>query len=126
MQLLGLSWPNVLEGNYEPKFERIEKHLYRRQYQTADGDWVTVYYAGFVDWKGKRRIFPVGSDLKTARDELKVYGARNIRRGDFDADRQKPEPPVERLTLARYILAFLRNQKSVAVSRFLQAVLFSS
>jgi hypothetical protein len=33
------------------KFECIEKHLYRRQYQTAGRDWSAVYYARFVDWK---------------------------------------------------------------------------
>lgn len=26
-------------------FERIEKHLYRRQYRTAGGEWSTLYYA---------------------------------------------------------------------------------
>ena len=70
----------------EQKIERIEKHLYKRQYQTAGGDWSTLYYARFTDWKGKRRAFPLGSDLKTAREELKVLEARNIRREDFDKD----------------------------------------
>jgi integrase len=70
------------------KFERIEKHLYRRQYQTAGGEWSTLYYARFTDWKGKQRAFPLGSELKTARDELTIYEARNIRREDFDADKQ--------------------------------------
>ncbi len=53
--------------------QRLEKHLYKRQYQTACGDWSTFFYARFTDWKGKRRIFPLGSDLKTAREELKVW-----------------------------------------------------
>jgi hypothetical protein len=44
----------------------------------------------FKDWKGKHRTFPVGSELKTARDELRVYEARNIRREDFDLDKVKP------------------------------------
>ena len=35
-------------------------------------------------------MFPVGSDLKAARDELRVYEARNIRREDFDFDKMKP------------------------------------
>ena len=67
-------------------FERMEKHLYRRQYQTAGGDWSTLYYAIFTDWKGKRRTFPLGSDLRTAKEELKVLEARNIRKEDFDKD----------------------------------------
>lgn len=68
-------------------FECVEKHLYRRQYQTAGGDWSTLYYVIFTDWKKKRRTFPVGSDLKTAREECKVLEARNIRREDFDAEK---------------------------------------
>jgi len=69
-------------------FERIEKHLYCRQYQTAGGEWSTLYYVRFKDWNGKHRAFPVGSELKTAREELRVYEARNIRREDFDADKE--------------------------------------
>ena len=65
------------------KFEWVEKHLYRRQYQTAGGDWSTLYYVIFTDWKKKRPTFPVGSELKTAREELRVLQARNIRREDF-------------------------------------------
>jgi hypothetical protein len=60
------------------KIERIEKHLYERQYQTAGGQWSTLYYGRFKDWKGKHRVFPVGSNLDTARDERTVYAARNI------------------------------------------------
>ena len=74
-------------------FERVERHLYKRQYQTVSGDWSTIFYARFTDWKGKRRIFPLGSDLKTAREELKVLEARNIRREDFDKDN-----PIEEKT----------------------------
>lgn len=69
-------------------FKRVEKHLYRRQYQTAGGEWSTLYYARFKDWKGKQRTFPVGSNKETARDELTVYEARNIRKEDFDLDKQ--------------------------------------
>jgi hypothetical protein len=69
------------------KFECIEKHLYRRQYQTAGGDWSTLYYVIFTDWKKKRRTFPVGSDLKNARNECKAFEATNIRREDSDAEK---------------------------------------
>jgi hypothetical protein len=73
------------------KFECIEKHLYRRQYQTAGGEWSTLYYAKFRDWKGIDRAFPLGSELKTARDALTIYEARNIKREDFDLDKIKPQ-----------------------------------
>jgi hypothetical protein len=73
--------------------QRVAKHLYKRQYQTAGGDWSTIFYARFTDWKGKRKIFSLGSDLKTAREELKVLEARNIRREDFDKDK-----PIEEKT----------------------------
>jgi integrase len=95
------------------KFERIEKHLYRRQYQTAGGEWSTLYYVRFKDWKGKPRAFPVGSEFKTARDELTVYEARNIRREDFDLDRKKPDPEPERLTVARYMPRFLETKRAL-------------
>ena len=41
-------------------FERIEKHLYKRRYQTAGGEWSTLYHARFKDWKGRQRAFPLG------------------------------------------------------------------
>jgi hypothetical protein len=37
------------------KIEVPIKHLFRRQYQNADGNWSTIYYAIFTDWKGSRR-----------------------------------------------------------------------
>jgi integrase len=82
-----------MEGNYvKQEFERIAPRLYRRTYKTADGAESTLYYARFVDkLKGKRRLFAVGGDLKTAKNELKVFDARNIRREDFDADKPKLE-----------------------------------
>ena len=94
----------------EEKFERIEKHLHTRQYQTAGGDWSTIYYARFTDWKGKRRAFPLGSDLKTAREELKVLEARNIRRGDFDKD------GVQGMTFSKWAeryLALVKHKRSL-------------
>jgi integrase len=95
----------------EQTFERVEKHLYKRQYQTASGDWSTIFYARFTDWKGKRRTFPLGSELKTARGELKVLEARNVRREDFDLDRQvKPEP--EGMTVARWSRIYLDMEET--------------
>ncbi len=73
------------------KFERVEKHkhLYRRQYQIANGEWSTIFYARFTDWKGKRRLFPLGTALKTAVDKLKDLEARNVWKEDFDAVKKK-------------------------------------
>src|SRR5713226_9640874 len=68
-------------------FNRIAPHLYKRQYKNSNGEWSMLYYGIFVDWKGKRRTFPLGSDLKTAREELKVLEARNIRKEDFDQEK---------------------------------------
>ena len=62
----------------EKKFEQIEKHLYRRQYQTASGDWSTVFYAVFKCWDGKRRWFPAGNNLKAAREVLTLRLADNM------------------------------------------------
>ena len=50
-------------------FKCVADHLYRRQYQTAGGEWRTKYYAVFTDWKGKRRKIPVGENLEHARDK---------------------------------------------------------
>ena len=59
------------------------KHFYRRQYQIAGGDWRTIYYAIFKDWKGKRRKFPLGSKLGPANEGLALYEARNIQSRRF-------------------------------------------
>lgn len=73
-------------------FERVKKvkHLYRRRYQKANGDWSTVYYARFTDWKGKRRMFPLGDNLADAKNELARLRGRNANKEDFD-DTIKPE-----------------------------------
>ncbi len=76
------------------KFERIEKHLYKRQYQTSNGDWASLYYGIFTDWKGKRRRFSLGSNLQGARDKLGVLHKRNDAEYDFDAEAEKKKQPV--------------------------------
>jgi len=75
----------------ETSFECIDKGFYKRQYQNTNGDWSTLFYGIFVDWTGKRRTFPLGTDMRTAKEELTVLRARNIRREDFDADKAKPK-----------------------------------
>jgi hypothetical protein len=89
----------------DQNFKRIEKHLYRRQYQTA-GNWSTLYDVIFTDWKKKRRTFAIGSDLKTAREELRVLQARNIRKEDFAKDKSRG------LTLFSWITRFLQVKAS--------------
>jgi hypothetical protein len=47
----------------EQKFQRVARHLYRRQYEAASGDWTTLYYGRFVcRLKKKRRLFALGPD----------------------------------------------------------------
>lgn len=87
------------------KLECVEKHFYKRQYQTAGGDWSTIFYARFTDWKGKRRAFPLGSDPRTAKEELKVLEARNIRREDFDAEKERAK--IKGMTLGEWLDRYL-------------------
>jgi integrase len=76
----------------EQKFQRVARHLYRRQYETASGDWTTLYYARFVcRLKKKRRLFALGPDSAVAKDKLKKLEAQDVDRYDFDLDRQRVE-----------------------------------
>ena len=76
----------------EQKFQRVARHLYRRQYETASGDWTTLYYARFVcRLKKKRRLFALGPDSAVAKDKLKKLEAQDVDRYDFDLDRQRLE-----------------------------------
>lgn len=98
------------------KFERVKKvkYLYRRQYRTANGDWSTIYYGRFVDWKGKRRMFSLGNNLDTAKDELELLRARNVRKEDFDADKMKtvPAPALERMTVKAWAALYLEREET--------------
>ncbi|HMF48182.1 MAG TPA: hypothetical protein VK603_06035 [Candidatus Saccharimonadales bacterium] len=84
------------------------KHFYRRQYQIAGGEWRTIYYARFKDWKGKRRTFSLGSKLGPAREGLALYEARNVRKEDFDADK------VKGMTLTDWLKRYLDLVKATA------------
>jgi len=76
----------------EQKFQRVARHLYRRQYETASGDWTTLYYGRFVcRLKKKRRLFALGPDSAVAKDRLKKLEAQDVDRYDFDLDRQRVE-----------------------------------
>jgi integrase len=94
-------------------FKRIKKHLYRREYRSSDGELLVGYYARFKDWKGIHRKFVLGSQYKTACEQLTIYEARNIRREDFDLDRKEPAPEPERMTVSRYIPQFLGSKKGM-------------
>jgi hypothetical protein len=80
------------KGKYlmNQKFERIEKHLYRRQYQTASGELSTIYYAEFTDWQGIRRKFPLGDELSDARD--KPGELRNLNKAAMIGTPRKRKP----------------------------------
>ncbi len=88
----------------------IEKHLYERRYQTATGEWSRVYYVRLKDWKGVRRVFPAGNNLKTARAKRAEYEHRNALREDFDKEK------VQGMTFARwadiYLERYAKSKKS--------------
>jgi integrase len=74
----------------------IEKHLYERRYQTATGEWSRTYYVRLKDWKGVRRVWPAGNNLKTARAKRAEYEHRNALKEDFDKDK------VQGMTFAKW------------------------
>src|SRR2546422_4628729 len=97
----------------DQKFERVERHLYKRQYQTANGDWSTLYYGRFVDHKGKRRLFPLGDTLEGARDKLGVLHKRNDAEYDFDKKKQeREEAKIKGMTLAEWLDRYLELVKN--------------
>jgi hypothetical protein len=91
------------------------KHLYRRQYQTAGGDWSTLYYARFRDWQGKSRIFPLGSEIKAAKEALAIYEARKVKREDFDVDKVKSK---QGMMIAEWRDAYLKLEEIRAKRSF--------
>src|SRR5262249_26537275 len=71
-------------------YARVEKHLYKRQYQVG-GDWKTVYYTEFTDWQGIHRKFPLGGHLEDARDKLGELRTKNKGQFDWGAEKRKLE-----------------------------------
>ena len=96
-------------------FERVAEHLYKRQYQTAGGEWRSKFYGIFTDWTGKRRKFALGTEIKAAKDALALYQARNVKREAFDSDKAKV------LTLAEWLVVYLDLVKSTPSSGTKQA-----
>lgn len=74
-------------------FDKVERHLYRRQYKTSSGDWSTLFYGIFVDWKGVRRRFPLGNNLNSARDDLGALRKLNNGRHDWMPRRHTASKP---------------------------------
>jgi len=96
-------------------FERIDRHLYKRQYQDAAGNWQTLYYARFVDWRGVGRKFPLGEDPQGARDKLGVLHKRNDAESDFDKEREdRVKAKIKAMTLAEWLDRYLTLVKSTA------------
>jgi len=95
------------------KFECIEKHLYRRQYQTAGGDWSTKFYVLLTCWDGKRRTFPAGDRLDGARDDLGRLRTLDKGRFNFDAEKQEREKAkVKAMTLTEWLDRYLDLMKN--------------
>lgn len=86
----------------EQTFERIGEHLYKRSYSTAKGEQRLKFYALFTDWKGVRRRFPLGSDEKSAKQGLRILEADNVKRVDFDKEREDRQVQQARLTLSQW------------------------
>jgi len=84
-------------------------HLYRRQYQSAKGQWKTIFYGIFTDWKGIRRKVALGSDLTAAKDGLKIRLADNVKQVDFDGEKQKARQLG--MTVARWSKCYLELEQ---------------
>ena len=98
-------------------FERVGAHFYKRQYQSAVGQWKTIYYAIFTDWKGKRRKFPLGGDLTAAKDGLSIRLAENVKKVDFDKEKQeRVKVEIKAMTLAEWLDRYLDLVKHMASS----------
>ena len=110
---------NVRNRERKEEMEKIERHLYRRQYQTAGGDWSTKFYAIFICWDGKRRTFPAGDTLPDGRDELGRLRTLDKGRFDFGAEkREREQAKVRALTLSEWLdryLELMKNKPSFAI-----------
>jgi integrase len=93
----------------------IDKHLYERRYQTATGEWTRTYYVRLKDWKGVRRVWPAGNNLKTARAKRAEYEHRNALKEDFDKDK------VQGMTFAKwtgiYLERYAKDKRSLDEDR---------
>jgi integrase len=97
------------------------KHLYRRQYQTVGGQWSTLYYAIFVDWKGIRRRFPLGEHLDRVRNKLGEYRRKND--AEFDFDKDKTEREAREMTFSKWIANCAKSESDKRHLKHLEAFL---
>jgi len=88
--------------------KRIARHLYKRQYATSTGEWSTLYYGKFTDWKGVPRTFPLGSELKPAKDQLRILEADNVKKKDFDQEKiELAKAKTKGIILAEWLPRYL-------------------
>ncbi len=98
----------------EQKFKRLEQHLYERRYETSKGERRILYYALFRDrLKGKARKYRLRSDLKLAKEDLKILEARNIQREDFDAENIATEQEPKKNTLSDFMPRILNIKSGI-------------
>ena len=94
-------------------FKREARHLFKRQYPTSSGEWSTLYYGIFKDWKRVLRKFPLGSDLKTAKDQLHVLEADNVKKKDFDLEKiEQAKAKTQGMTLEVWCPRYLELVKA--------------
>jgi len=99
-----------MEQKRASPWERVKKtpHLWRRRYLTANGERREKYYARFTcKLKGKRRCEPLGSDVGTAKIELKRILAEDVNGKDFDAAKQ---PLKQGMTLREWAADYFANK----------------
>ncbi len=92
------------------KIERVKSvaHLYVRKYRCQNGELTTRYYGIFkCKLKGKRRTFPLGTNQICAKEELKIWEAKNVMGEDFDAS-EKPQA----MTVSKWLEKYLELNKS--------------
>jgi hypothetical protein len=80
--------------------EDVVPKLYERNY-TASGKQRSAYYAVFVDWKGKRRKFPLGKKLKRAIQKIYEIDKKNHNEVDFDD--QKEKRAAREMTFSKFV-----------------------
>ncbi len=93
-------------------FKREARHLFKRQYPTSSGDWSTLYYGIFKDWKGVLRKFPLGSKLKPAQEQLAILEADNVKKKDFDLEKiEQEKAKTKGITLTEWLNRYLELTK---------------
>jgi hypothetical protein len=98
-------------------FEKVERHLYKRAYQVAGGDFSVKFYAIFVCWDRKRRSFPAGDNLQDARDELGRLRQLDKGRFNFDAEKQeRKNAKIKAMTLGEWLDSYLALMKNTPSS----------